>query len=169
MDLNKVILIGRLVRDPESRIVQGGITLTRMRIAVNRRRNASGQSEADFIDIIAWRQLGELCARSLKKGSRIAVEGSLRQRSWQDQDGNFQNRIEVEASNIQFLDPKPQVSETIEIEETVAEEPVDIGVEEPPEEIIDHSGFEESIKVLDENIDDFDIENFTFEGGEDLE
>jgi single-strand DNA-binding protein len=166
MDLNKVILIGRLVRDPESRMVQGGVTLTRMRIAVNRKRSPLGQSEADFIDVVAWRQLGELCARSLKKGSRIAVEGSLRQRSWQDQDGNFQNRIEVEASNIQFLDPKPQIPEAVEIEEPLLEEPIEIETQEPPQQIMEKSGFEESMRVLDEDINDFDIEDFTFEGGD---
>lgn len=161
MDLNKVILIGRLVRDPETRVLQEGVTLTRMRIAVNRRKAPDGQSQADFIDVVAWRQLGELCARVLKKGSRIAVEGSLRQRSWQDQDGNFQNRVEVEAANVQFLDSKGQAPFT-EPAEAVNE----IEIEEVPEEIEAASGYEESLKVLDQDIEIADIEDFTFEGGE---
>lgn len=161
MDINRVILIGRLVRDPETRIVQGGTTVTRMRIAVNRLPSRSGESQADFIDVVAWRQLGEVCGKVLRKGSRIAIEGSLRQRSWQDKDGNYQNRVEVEASKVQFLDPKGSAQQQ---DLGVAEEVYAQTDEQDFSAINDSSGYENSISEVEDF--DFDIEDFTFEGGD---
>lgn len=104
MDINKVFLVGRLVRDPEVRTTGDGVTLARLRIAVNRAPGRDGTQQADFIDVVAWRKLAELCERYLSKGRRIAVDGSLRQSTWQAADGKTNSRIEVEAQNIQFLD-----------------------------------------------------------------
>jgi single-strand DNA-binding protein len=83
--MNKVVLIGRLVADPELRQTQSGISACRFRIAVNRRyKNDRGEYEADFINCTAWRQTAEFISRYFSKGSMIAVEGSLRTGSYQD-------------------------------------------------------------------------------------
>lgn len=150
MDINKVVLIGRLVRDPEYRVTADGVGLTRMRIAVNRKPAPDGSQQADFIDLVAWRGLAELCNQYLRKGSRIAVEGSIRQRSWQDNEGNYQNRVEVEVHNLQFLDPKGKQEEP----EGAAEAP-EASVSQP------NSDAFQPMDVLDDDLDDF-----TFEDGE---
>lgn len=164
MDINKVILIGRLVKDPETRVLPSGVTVTSMRIAVNRRPTREGVSNADFFDIIAWRQLAEICSRYLKKGQRIAVEGSLRQRSWQDQNGNYQSRIEIVADNIQFLEPKAVSSS----DSTAGASDV---FEETSNEVVPDaftSGFDSSLEALDSdlNYDIDDLDQHTFGEGE---
>jgi single-strand DNA-binding protein len=163
MDINRVILIGRLVRDPDTRLLPSGVPITTFRIAVNRRPSKEGTQNTDFIDIVAWRQLGDLCARYLKKGHRVAVEGSLRQRSWQDQNGNYQSKIEVVADNVQFLEPRG--SQTSTATETFPEE--EVTVEEQPK--VSETGYEEVYRVLDGDLEIEDIselEDFNFEGGD---
>lgn len=146
-----MVLIGRLVRDPEYRVTADGVGLTRMRIAVNRKPAPDGNQQADFIDLVAWRGLAELCNQYLRKGSRVAVEGSIRQRSWQDSDGNYQNRVEVEVHNLQFLDPRSRQQEQEETREPTAAAP-------EPEAF-------EPVDVLDTDLDD-DLDDFTFEEGD---
>jgi len=162
MDINKVILIGRLVRDPDIRILPSGVPVTTFRIAVNRRPSKDGTSNADFIDIVAWRQLGELCARYLKKGHRVAVEGSLRQRSWQDQNGSYQSRIEVVADNVQFLEPRGSLTG---VETESAPEEKTVSAEEETAE----TGYEKMYDIFDEDLEPdpvSELEDFDFEGGE---
>lgn len=162
MDINRVILIGRLVRDPDTRILPSGVPVTTFRIAVNRRPSKDGTTNADFIDIVAWRQLGELCARYLKKGQRVAVEGSLRQRSWQDQNGSYQSKIEVVADNVQFLEPR---STQTGLETEPSSEEQTTAADEGTAE----TGYEKAYDVLngDLEIDDIsELEDFDFEGGE---
>ena len=103
--MNKVFLIGNLTRDPELRTTQSGISVCSFSIAVNRRfRNQqTGQQETDFINITAWRQLGELCARYLSKGRKVAVEGVIQVRSYDAQDGSKRYVTEVVADNVEFL------------------------------------------------------------------
>lgn len=163
MDINKVILIGRLVKDPETRILPSGVTVTSMRIAVNRKPTREGTVSADFFDVVAWRQLGELCARYLKKGQRIAVEGSLRLRSWQDQNGNYQSKIEIMAENIQFLEPKAQAQPR---EASQTQQPAEV---ESEETFSTSPEFEDAFEVLDKDFDFEpidDLDNFSFEGGD---
>ena len=81
MSLNKAILMGRLTRDPEVRQTTNGISVTRFSIAVNRRFAKEGSQEADFINCVAWRETGERLARFFRKGSMIAVVGSIQTRS----------------------------------------------------------------------------------------
>jgi single-strand DNA-binding protein len=105
--LNRVILIGRLTRDPELRFTQSGIAVASFTLAVDRRyKGASGERETDFIDIVAWRQLGENCANYLAKGKMAAVEGSLQIRSYETKDGQKRRAAEVIADNVQFLSPR---------------------------------------------------------------
>lgn len=102
--MNKVILIGRLANDPEFRTTQSGLSTCSFRLAVQRRfTNAQGVKEADFINIVAWRQLAELCAKYLTKGRKVAVEGSLQTRSYDAQDGSKRYVTEVNADVVEFL------------------------------------------------------------------
>lgn len=106
--MNVVALIGRLTADPELRYTPSGVAVTTFTIAVDRRfKNESGEKQTDFFDVVAWRQRAEFASNYLGKGQRIAVQGSLQQRSWVQQDGQKRSKIEVVAENIQGLD-KPQ-------------------------------------------------------------
>lgn len=104
--INRVVLVGRLTRDPELRYTPSGVAVTTFTLAVNRTySNAQGEREADFINIVAWRQLAELCANYLKKGSQAGLEGRLQTRSYDDRDGKRRYVTEVVADNVQFLSP----------------------------------------------------------------
>lgn len=105
--LNRIVLIGRLTRDPSLRYTNQGTAVCSMNLAVDRKfKNAAGEKETDFIDIVAWRQLGENCANYLSKGKLAAVEGSLQIRSYEDKDGNKRRVAEVLADSVQFLSPR---------------------------------------------------------------
>ncbi|HBN94854.1 MAG TPA: single-stranded DNA-binding protein [Firmicutes bacterium] len=103
--LNKVILIGRLVADPQLRYTQSGIAVTNFTLAVDRPFvSQGGEREADFIDIVTWRKLAEVCANHLGKGRLVAVEGRLQIRSYDDQNGIRRKAAEIVADNVRFLD-----------------------------------------------------------------
>ena len=105
--LNRIVLIGRLTRDPELRFTQSGIAVCTFTLAVDRNfKSASGERETDFIDIVVWRQQGENCANYLSKGKLAAVDGQLRTRSYETQDGQKRKAYEVVADNVRFLSPK---------------------------------------------------------------
>ena len=105
--MNKVILVGNLAADPESRTTQSGIAQCTLRLAVQRRfANQQGVREADFFTIICWRQTAEFCSRYLSKGRKIAVEGSLQTRSYDAQDGSKRYVTEVIADNVEFCDSR---------------------------------------------------------------
>ena len=106
--MNKAILIGNLTRDPETRTTASGVTMCQFTIAVNRRFvNQQGVREADFIPIVTWRQTAELCSRYLSKGRRVAVEGSIQNRSYDAQDGSKRYVTEIIADNVEFCDSRP--------------------------------------------------------------
>lgn len=105
--LNKVLLIGRLTRDPETRYTAGGAAVVNMGLAVNRRfQDQSGEwrDETCFINVVAWRKLAERLSTQVKKGSAVLVEGRLQSRSWEAQDGSRRSTIEVNALSVQVLD-----------------------------------------------------------------
>lgn len=103
--LNRIILIGRLVADPQLRYTQSGIAVTSFTIAVDRSfASQNGERETDFIDIVTWRKLAETCANHLNKGRLVAVEGRLQIRSYDDRDGIRRKAAEVVADQVQFLD-----------------------------------------------------------------
>lgn len=99
--LNRVILIGRLTRDPELRYLQNGTAVASFTLAVDRKYN---KGETDFIDIVVWRGLAENCANYLGKGRLAAVEGRLQIRSYEDKEGIRRKAIEVVADDVRFLD-----------------------------------------------------------------
>lgn len=100
-NFNKVILAGNLTRDPELRFTNNGIPVCNFGIAVNRVR--SQNEEVDFFDVTAWRELGETIANYKSKGDPILLEGRLQFRSWDTNEGEKRNKVDVVADNIQFL------------------------------------------------------------------
>ena len=105
--MNKVVLIGNLASDPESRTTQSGVAQASFRLAVQRRfSSANGERETDFFQIVAWRKTAELCQKYLAKGRKVAVEGSLQARSYDAKDGSKRYVTEVIADNIEFLENK---------------------------------------------------------------
>lgn len=107
--MNKVILIGNLARDPELKQTGSGTAVCQFTIAVQRRfANSEGRREADFLNVIAWRQLAENCARYLAKGRKAAVEGSIQTRSYDAQDGSKRYVTEIIADSVEFLSPAAQ-------------------------------------------------------------
>ncbi|HON78504.1 MAG TPA: single-stranded DNA-binding protein [Spirochaetota bacterium] len=107
-DINRVILIGRMVKDPELRYTQSGSSVANFSIANNRIYTVSGDRKeyTSFFNCIAWGKLGEAIAQYCKKGQRIGIEGRLQQRTWDDQSGNKRSTVEVVVENFQFLTPK---------------------------------------------------------------
>ena len=108
--LNSVILIGRLTADPTLRHTGTGVATTKFNLAVDRPfTNASGQKETDFIDIVTWRKLAEVCASNLQKGRLVAIDGRLQIRSYDDNQGVRRKAAEVVADAVRFLDwPKAE-------------------------------------------------------------
>jgi single-strand DNA-binding protein len=103
--LNRIILIGRLVRDPELRYTPNGVATCGFSLAVDRPFvNQKGERETDFIDIVIWRKLAETCAAHLGKGRLVAVEGRLQIRSYETAEGQKRKVSEVVADNVRFLD-----------------------------------------------------------------
>lgn len=106
--MNKVILMGRLARDPDIRKTQGGKSVAQMTIAVDRRGGANGQPEVDFLSLIAWEKLADITGQYLHKGSKILVEGRLQSRSYEAKDGSKRYVTEVVLSNLEFCESKKQ-------------------------------------------------------------
>ena len=105
--LNVVAIMGRLVADPELRTTTQGTNVCSFRIACDRNFARQGeQRQADFIDIVAWRQQAEFVSKYFQKGSLIAIEGSLQSRQYQDKNGNNRTAVEVVANNISFAGAK---------------------------------------------------------------
>ncbi len=102
--MNKVYLIGNLTRDPELAETSSGIKVCRFAIAVNRTYAGSdGNRETDFFNITVWRTQAENCGRYLKKGSKVAIVGSLQNRSYEDKEGVKRNVTDIIASEVEFL------------------------------------------------------------------
>ena len=105
--MNKVILIGRLTRDPELRYTSSNIPTASFSVAVDRPfTSQSGEREADFINIVVWRKQAENCKNYLTKGSQVAIEGRIQTRNYDGQDGKKVYVTEVVADNVQFLGTK---------------------------------------------------------------
>lgn len=107
--MNKVILIGNLTRDPEKSTTNSGLSVCKFSIAVS--RSYSREKEADYFTVITWRTLADNCADFLKKGSKVAVSGSIQNRSYDGNDGNKHYVTEIIADEVQFLTTKGQAPE----------------------------------------------------------
>lgn len=107
--LNRVILIGRLTRDPELRYTPTGTAITQFTLAVDRQfTNQQGERETDFINIVTWRKLAETCANYLRKGRLTAVEGRIQVRHYENDEGRRIYITEVVAENVRFLESNKQ-------------------------------------------------------------
>ena len=111
--LNKIVLMGRLTRDPELRRTQSGTAVASFTLAVDRDyKPQDGERETDFIDIVAWRGTGEFVSKYFSKGRMAVVEGRLQVRDWKDKDGAKRRSTEVIADNVYFGDSKRSESGT---------------------------------------------------------
>jgi single-strand DNA-binding protein len=106
--MNKIFIIGNLVRDPELRTTQSGIPVCTFTVAVNRRKQGAeaGQQEADFFRVTTWRQMAENCNRYLAKGRKVAVAGAVSLNTYTAKDGTTKASLEVNADEVEFLSPK---------------------------------------------------------------
>ena len=127
--MNKVYLIGNLTRDPEVSETSNGTALCRFSIAVNRSyTDEDGEKIADYFNITTWRGQAETCGKYLKKGSKVAIIGSLQNRSYDDKDGNRRTVTDIVASEIEFLSSnrseEAQAPEQMKLEEVSDDEPL---------------------------------------------
>ena len=107
--MNKVVLVGRLARDPELTTTSNGVAVCRFSIAVSRRyANSDGERETDFLNIVVWRNLGENCHKFLKKGSNVGIVGNIQSRSYDATDGTKRYVTEIVAEEVEFLSTKSQ-------------------------------------------------------------
>jgi single-strand DNA-binding protein len=106
-NINRVILVGNLTRDPELRHTPSGTSICKLRIAVNSRQKDSASGEwgekPNYFDVTVWGNQGESCARFLSKGRPVAIDGRLDWREWEAQDGAKRQAVEIIADNVQFL------------------------------------------------------------------
>ena len=116
-DINNVIIVGNLIKDPVIRQTTNGTPVANFTIASNRKfKDNFGQWKEDvcFVGIVAWYKLAESCAENLHKGSAVLVEGELQSRQWRTDDGHYRNVVEIKARRIQFLNKREMVLSDIE-------------------------------------------------------
>lgn len=127
-NLNKVLIIGNLTKDPELRYTPSGMAVVNLRVATNRRfkdKNGEQKDEACFITAVVWDKQAEACNQYLRKGSSVFVDGRLQSRSWDAQDGTKRNVIEIRAERVQFLNSAKQQEKPAEEAESFPEEAKD--------------------------------------------
>lgn len=115
-NLNKVLLMGNLTRDPELRYLANGTAVANLRLAINRRyrtQNGELKEQVCFVTVVVWGKQAESCSQYLNKGRSVFVEGRLQSRSWETEDGQKRSVIEVRADRVQFLD-KPLIAEEVD-------------------------------------------------------
>jgi single-strand DNA-binding protein len=144
-NLNRIILVGRLVADPEARLTVDGLPMTKFRLAVTRPMGT--ENGVDLIDIVAWRRLAEVCGEYLKKGQLVLVEGRIQNRSFDDQTGQRRWVTEVVAKNMTMLEKS-----------TVASRQSPVASHLPPEENGHQATGDWTPETGDEAVDDSDLE-----------
>ena len=113
-NVNKVLLLGRLTKDPELRYTPSGAAVCDLTVAINhvyKTKEGEKKEDACFVDVTVWQKQAENCAEYLKKGSSLFVEGRLVQDRWEDKDGQKRSKLKVQAGSIQFIGGRPQGSE----------------------------------------------------------
>lgn len=133
--INRVVLVGRLTKDPELRKTQKGTSVTQFTLAVNRRTSQNGKQEADFIQCTAWSKTADLIFQYLHKGSLAGIDGRIQTRTYEDQYGNKKYITEVVTESVQFLESKKEGAENNkkgwtmqDIKEQVSEQPFNEGI-----------------------------------------
>ena len=158
--MNKVVLIGRLVRDPELRYTGNNLPVATFSIAVNRNfSNQAGEREADFINIVVWRKQAENCKNYLTQGSQVAIEGRIQTRNYDDQNGQRRYITEVVADNVEFLGSRNSSSSSNNMNSSASNAgptPYDFGdAPEPKGTDIDsnpYADFGASIEISDDEL-----------------
>ena len=112
--MNKQIITGNLVRDPEGGTTQGGVNYARFTVAVRKRYHREGEQDSQFIQVTAWRGLSDTCMKYLKKGRKVAVTGEPQARAWIGRDGEARGGIEITADEVEFLSRQDQGEPTDE-------------------------------------------------------
>ncbi|SPD74753.1 Single-stranded DNA-binding protein [uncultured Desulfobacterium sp.] len=135
--VNKVILVGKLGRDPEVRYTPSGVTVAQFSIATSDewkdKDTGEKQERTEWHRIVAWRRLGEICGEYLKKGSQVYVEGKLQTRQWEDRDGVKRYTTEIVAQNMQMLSPVNKAGRAEPYEPGIPlEEPITIPEDDIP-------------------------------------
>lgn len=110
--MNIIAIKGRLVRDPEIRQTQSGVSVTTITVAVDRSYSASGEKQTDFFDCVFWRQGADFVSKYFKKGKEIIVHGEMQSRKWQDKDGNNRISWEIQNARAEFCGGKSDNSVT---------------------------------------------------------
>lgn len=115
--LNRIIVMGRMTRDPELRRTNSGTAVASFSLAVDRDfKSQSGEKETDFIDIVAWRNTAEFVSKYFSKGRMAVVEGRLQLRDWTDKEGNKRRTAEIVADSVYFGDSKRDGGDTVQSE-----------------------------------------------------
>ena len=115
--LNRIIVMGRMTRDPELRRTNSGTAIASFTVAVDRDfKSQSGEKETDFIDVVAWRNTAEFASKYFSKGRMAVVEGRLQIRDWTDKDGNKRRSAEIVADSVYFGDSKRDGGDTVQSE-----------------------------------------------------
>lgn len=138
MDLNKVMLIGRLTANPEARTTPQGVTVTNFSIATNRvwkDQQGNQQDRVEYHNIVTWRRLAEICAQYLSKGRQVYIEGHLQTRTWDDADGKKNYRTEIVADNMIMLGNRADTPAPVHADaQTNNQQPATPQTEETPKE-----------------------------------
>jgi len=126
MSVNRVILVGRLGRDPETRYTSGGQAVCNFTMATDesfKDKSGERQKRTEWHRIVVWGKLAEICQQYLKKGSLIFIEGRIQSRQWDDRDGNKRTTFEIVANTMKMLGPRAEAAPPEAAEHTAAEEP----------------------------------------------
>jgi len=152
MDLNKVMIIGRLTRDPEVKTTPSGQTVTSFSLATGfkwKDANGTMQEKTEFHNIVAWRKLGEICGQYLMKAKRIYLEGRLETRDWTGQDGVKRYRTEIVADNMIMLDGPSSFNQANNAPASQKPQPAQNPVQEQGQGQANEQVTEEEIRVED--------------------
>lgn len=143
MELNKVMIIGNMTRDPEARTTAAGQQISNFSVATNlvwTDANGERQKRAEFHNVVAWRRLAEICNQYLKKGNKVYIEGRLQTRDWQGTDGVKRYRTEIVAENMIMLDAKKSDASGYQPQMPKEQAPAEETPPKPETETISDSG-----------------------------
>lgn len=160
-DINNVIIVGNLIKDPVIRQTTNGTPVANFTIASNRKfKDNFGQWKEDvcFVGIVAWYKLAESCADNLRKGSAVLVEGELQSRQWRTDDGHYRNVVEIKARRIQFLNKREMVLSDIESEDRYeSKDNDDYGIQDSVDEDRNYENDESKSDSEEEDDSSFDF------------
>ena len=168
MNFNKIVVVGNLTRDPETRAMPSGHSVANFGVATNRawtNQDGNKQEAAEFHNIVVFGKLADICARYLSKGRLVLIEGRIQTRSWQDQEGNKRSRTEIVAENMQ-MGPRPggsadfsAPSQSKPVQEPMSKEEIPVIEAEEP---ISDSSSKEPVVTESEDKGEIDVKNIPF-------